>query len=312
MSFLGGGFFGSGASSTTASSAASQTSQDASGGGAPVSVSNIETGKNGNVNLNLTSVSTPTDYGAISGAYNFASGAFSDAANLGYDGLDLATGFASRALSDTAAFAYDGVSLAADVMNNSANLAYDGLNVAGGLIGDALVQNGAMSLAVLGSSERFADNAALLSLEHSRMSANVASDAMNAVLKSNANSTALAYDSINKIEGAYSFANQGLLALTSDYGHNVATLTDRSISGLFNLNQDYMGVLGAVQSDALQQIGSSTQTAQNASLKALDYIYEASKTAEERVITESTKWLVGGVVAVAALFIFPSFAKVFK
>lgn len=297
MGFMGGGFFGSGASSTSSTSAAAQNNQSADGGGNPLSVSNLSAGKNGSINLNLTSISTPTDYGAIGGAFGFGS----DALN-----------FASNALSDTAAFAYDGVSLAADVMNTAAHLNYDGLNLATGLVGDALTQNGALSLAVLGSSERFADNAALLSLEHSKVTADVTGRALDAVGRSVADTKALAYDSLREVSNAYGFANQGLLAITSDYSDNVATLTNNSISGLFNLNQDYMGMLGAVQSDALNQIGSSTQAAQGASLKALDYIYEASKSAEERVITESTKWLIGGIVAVAAVFMFPSLAKVFK
>lgn len=288
---MGGGFFGSGASSTDTQSTAVQNTQYAESGAAPLSLAGLDIGgKKNNVNLNVVSNTQVTDHGAIAASFGVAQSVIDDA---------------FRAVSDTAAFSYDGVSKIADVLNQghgyNVGLAYDLANINRDITQDVIASNTGLSLSVLQSSERFADNAALLSLEHSRMSGQAFDRALNAVYQSSVNSQNLAVDAIDQVSSAYNFANQGLLAATSDFSASLATVTDRSLNNLYAINTDYMRALEGVQSHALEQIGESGQAAQSASLKALDYVFESTKSAEERSLTDSIKWIVGGLVLVFAM-----------
>lgn len=273
---MGGGFFGSGASSTSAETNASQSTLTGHGSGSQLNLSGFETrgrDADNHVTINMT------DSGAVAGALNLAGGS-----------VGAVLDFASHALSDTAAFAYDGVSLAADVLNNAAYLNYDGLNMNVGLTGEVLTAGATQNLAVLSSAENFADLSAMLSLEHTKMSHQSAADALNYTARENSANRSLIYDAMGQVGSAYDRANQGLLALSYDTANKISK----------------------TQSDALHAINSNSVAAQSASMKALDYVFEASKTAEERTIKDSTKWLVGGIVAVAGIFIFPSLAKALK
>lgn len=298
MAFMGGGFFGSGASSTSAETNATQATQAGYGSGSQLNLSGFETrgrDADNNVTINMT------DSGAVSGALNLAGGS-----------VGAVLDFASRALSDTAALSYDGVSLAADVLNNAAYLNYDGLNSNVRLTGDVLTAGATQSLAVLSSAENFADLSALLSLEHTKMSHQQAQYAMDYTAKENDANRALVYDAMGQVGDAWMAAGNNMTAFAYDAMAQMGSAYDRANQNVANVAYDANKNLAKVQSDALHAINTNSVASQSASMKALDYVFEASKTAEERTIKDSTKWLVGGIVAVAGIFIFPSLAKALK
>lgn len=90
------------------------------------------------------------------------------------------------------------------------------------------------------------------------------------------------------------------------------SLSDAYLSanqGLESLALDMNSQLANNQNSALDAINSNSVAAQSASMKALDYVFESTKSAEERTAENSTKWILGAVVVAAAIPLVARFAK---
>jgi hypothetical protein len=324
---VGGGFFGGGGKEIKQDSHAVDSRMFTESGlvSGNASLSNVGSGKNSNVNLSIVS----SDYGAIGAALNLtektlaASSALSadgismaakslnDSANLAYDGLTAAGSVAQRGLDNSASLAYDGLSTSANLSKSvfdntinfaadtfsgalnlvkgatdgAANLAYDGLNKGYGFATDVLNFGGVQNLEMLGKVENFSELAANHWLESAKLSDSQARYAMDYTAKENEANRVMLSDANAMVGNAYLNANQGLLALADVSMDRFATM----------------------QNEATNAISKYAESAQGASLKALDMVFESTKSPDERTIGDTTKWLIGGAVVVAAvIFLAPA------
>lgn len=275
MSFASGGFLSGGEKKTNTDSHATDARMFTESGvlSGNQSLSNIGGGKNANVNLSLVS----SDYGAIGAALGMSEKNLSTVSSLASDGISAA----SKSLNNSAEIAYRG-------LDNSSNLVYDGLNKTLGVVQDVINLGGAQNLEFLGKVENFSELAANHWLESAKLSDSQARYAMDYTAKENNANRAMLSDANREIGNAYTNANQGLLAL-ADYS---------------------IDKFAVMQNESTKAISNYAQSAQNASLKALDMVFESTKSPDERIIGDSTKWLVGGVVAAIALvFVMPRMMK---
>ena len=274
----GGGFFGSGASNTASETNSNQTNQSAQGGSA-VSLSNIKLGLGSGgggegSGFNVTTSTTTTDHNAIESAFGFGE----NVTLAGVDFFDMAAGLG-----------HDSILLASDVLDATGYLAE--LN-------------------------------AYQNLETIKANTALTTEALNAVSLANNNVSNIAYDAMTNVGHAYSQANQGLLYLAADHMTGLDNITSRSLDNitaiaadsnnrvaslvqdLFVVVDNAMGFLSGVQGDAIDQISEHSVASQAATMKALDYVFESTKSAEERSLQGATKWIMGGLVAVAAVAAF--------
>lgn len=267
MGLMGGGFFGSGASSSETDQTANTAThgQDIADDGLGLSLSNLEIkGKYGDKNVTVNTSTSVTDHGSIEAA-----------TNLAYDSLDASY----SAISDTLYAGSDSLENSAGVLSNTLNLGADILGGAAGLVTDVITVGNESNLEYLGEVSRFSELAAQTARESAEQAERQAQAAMAQAQQMASQNAALAADAIVTVGDAYSQANTGLLAISSEYGGNLATLHD---SALLTINQH-------------------AQAAQDASLKAIDYVFESGKSESERTTEAQTKWLIGGVVVMAAM-----------
>lgn len=268
---MGGGFFGSGAKRTDQSAVSSQQTITPTNSNGTVSLSSLELGKGKNSNVNFSLVTS--DYGAIGAALGMTEKSLATASALASDGISTA----SKSLNDSAEIAYRG-------LDNSANLIYDGVNATLGVVQDVINLGGAQNLEFLGKVENFSELAGNHWLESAKLSDSQARYAMDVVVKENDANRVMLSDANRMVGDAYMDANRGLLSL-ADYS---------------------IDKFAVMQNEATSAIGKYAQSAQDASLKALDMVFESTKSPDERIIGDSTKWLVGGIVAAIALvFVVP-------
>lgn len=102
-------------------------------------------------------------------------------------------------------------------------------------------------------------------------------------------------------------ANRNMLM---DTQQNVVDAWQGATKSTMALSTDYMSMLSSSQDSALAAIMKSSQTAQDTTLKAMNGIFETSKTSTERVIDNSLKYIVFGVIGLFAIpFLTKTFAK---
>lgn len=283
MSFMGGGFFGSGASTKTQTSNAAETGQqlNESSGSQALNLSNLNlgSGKNSNVNLQLVT----SDYGAIGAALGLTSKSLAASSAFATDGVSMV----SRALNDTANLAYDGLTTNAGVLKDVANLAYDGVSKTVDFGKDVLNLGAVQNLEFLGAVENFSKLGANFWSENAKLSDSQARYVMDTNVKENSANRAFLSEATAMVGDAYMNANQGLFALSDTYLDRFATM----------------------QNEAVKSINANASQAQTASLKALDMVFQSTKSADERTVQDTTKWVMGGLIAVVALVVIAPIMK---
>ncbi|MEN0037463.1 MAG: hypothetical protein AAGC78_10350 [Cellvibrio sp.] len=277
MSFMGGGFFGSGASTKTQSSSASEIGQqlNESTGSTAIGLSNMNLGSGKNSKTNLTLVSS--DYGAIGAALSLTEKNLATSSAFATDGMSMV----SKSLNDSASLAYDGLNVAGRVLDNTAALAYDGISKASGIVTDVINMGAVQNLEFLGKVENFSELAANHWLESAKLADSQARYAMDYTAKENSANRVMLSDANRMVGDAYQSANQGLLALA-----------DVSLDKFANM-----------QNEALKVVNLNASQAQTASLKAMDMVFQSTKSADERTVQDTTKWIMGGLIAVVALVV---------
>lgn len=261
------------------------------------SLSNLNLGSGKNSNTSLTLVSS--DYGAVGAALglgekslaasaafatdgiSMASKSLNDSANLAYDGLSVAGSVAQRGVDASANLAYDGLGVAGGVLKDTTNLAFDGISKLLSFGTDILNLGAVQNLEMLGSVNDFAELGANFWYENAKMSDAQARYAMDYTAKENTANRAMLSDANVMVGSAYKDANRGLLAF-ADAGLERFAL---------------------MQNEAVKSINSNAQQAQTASLKALDMVFQSTKSADERTVQDTTKWVMGGLIAVVALVV---------
>jgi hypothetical protein len=204
-----------------------------------------------------------------------------------YGAVDAALNLTEKNMAASAAFATDGVSMVSKSLNDSANLVYDGLGKVVSLAADALTIGGAQNMELLGKVENFSELAANYWYESAKLSDEQARYAMDYTAKENSANRAMLTEANAMVGDAYKDANRGLLALAD------AELDRYSI----------------MQNESLKAISSNAQQAQTASLKALDMVFQSTKSADERTVQDTTKWVMGGLIAVVALIVVAPMVK---
>lgn len=101
-------------------------------------------------------------------------------------------------------------------------------------------------------------------------------------------------------------ANRNMLL---DTQQNVVDAWQGATKSTMQLSSDYLGALQNNQESAIFSIMKSSEKAQDATLKAMNGIFESSKSSTERVIDNSLKYIVFGVMA---LFAIPFLSKGFN
>lgn len=104
-----------------------------------------------------------------------------------------------------------------------------------------------------------------------------------------------------------SAANRNLM---QDANQSVVSAWQGATKSTMALSTDYMDMLTSNQNTALEAIMKSSQGAQDTTLKAMNGIFESSKGSTERVIDNSLKYIVFGVIGLFAIpFLSRTFAK---
>lgn len=137
------------------------------------------------------------------------------------------------------------------------------------------------------------------------LSAMQTSDALSFAQSVTDTNAGLAYDAMQITADAYQTAQAGLLSITSDFSDHMAGAQE----GLLMLSSEHADNLATTQNEALLRIDQNSQAAQEASLVALDYVFESGKSETERTTESYTKWMVGGAIALAVL---PILARIIK
>ncbi len=140
---------------------------------------------------------------------------------------------------------------------------------------------------MLGKVENFSELAANHWLESAKLSDSQARYAMDYTTKENNANRAMLSDANAMVGNAYTDANRGLLAFADAGLDRFATM----------------------QNEAVRAINSNSQQAQSASMKALDMVFQSTKSPDERTVQDSTKWIMGGLIAVVALVIIAPMLK---
>lgn len=303
MSFGGGGFFGSGKSDKRQTSTVSDLGQqlNESTGSTAIGLSNLNLGggKNSNVNLSLVS----SDYGAIGRALELTEKNMANSSAFATDGVSMV----SKSLNDTANLAYDGLNIAGSVaqrgLDNAANLAYDGLSKVTGLAADVINIGGVQNLEFLGQVANFSELAGNHWLESAKLSDAQARYAMDYTAKENSQNRAMLSDAMDMTAAAYLNANRGLEAMTSEFNDRLAATQNEALNTVLKNSAMSYDYLSATQNAALSEVAKNSQAAQSASTKAMDYVFQSTKSADERTVQDTTKWIMGGLIAVVALVV---------
>lgn len=98
-------------------------------------------------------------------------------------------------------------------------------------------------------------------------------------------------------------------AMLADANRSIADAWKGSNNNMMQLTDAFMGRQAAVQDNAIAAIMKGSASAQDATLKAMNGIFESSKSSTERVIDSSLKYIVFGVMA---LFAIPFVAGIIK
>lgn len=267
MSIGGGGFFGSGKSDTKQTSTAAEVGQqlNESTGSSAYGWGNLTaSGKNSNVNVDV--YTTTTDNGAIKSAMDMAGKVLESQNNsrlVDYDIFKLATDSSM-----------DGVKTAA-------YLGYDGLKINGDLLGKTLTEQTAANANFLGKIENWSELV-------------------------DSNNKAVMNLADLQTKRAYDFAsseNDANRVLLSDANKTMGNFFETANRGLLNFAVDSANKSYSMQNEAVKQINNAAQIASQSSRNAMDMIFESTKTAEERVLTNSTKWIIGGLIGIVAVFV---------
>ena len=217
-------------------------------------------------------------------ALNLAGSSGSSVVMSDYGAIGAALGMTEKSLSTASSLASDGISASSKSLNDSANLIYDGVSKTLGVVQDVINLGGSQNLEFLGKIENFSELAANHWLESAKLSDAQARYAMDYSAKENDANRVMLSDANRAVGDAYMNASQGLLAIADVSLDRFATM----------------------QNEATNAISKYAESAQGASMKALDMVFQSTKSPDERVIGDTTKWLVGGIVAAIALvFVLP-------
>lgn len=107
-------------------------------------------------------------------------------------------------------------------------------------------------------------------------------------------------------KAAYDFIageNDANRSLLIDANASIGNAWESANRGLVNFAFDTTNKYATMQNEAVKQIASTAQYAQTATQKAMDMVFESTKAPDERVLTSSMKWVIGGLVAAVGLFV---------
>lgn len=167
-------------------------------------------------------------------------------------------------------------------LESVAGLGYDGLKVNADLLAKSLESNEAQNANYLG---KVSDWSSALQQNN------------QAVLNLSEVQTKRAYD----FAAGEGDANRALLA---DATRTMGNLFDNTSRGLLNFAADQSANSFTMQNEAVKSINDAAQIAAKSSQNAMNMIFEASKTADERILTNSTKWILGGLVVMVGFVVF--------
>jgi len=126
----------------------------------------------------------------------------------------------------------------------------------------------------------------------------------NAVASKNARD--LADMSERQTKAAYDFIageNDANRSLLIDANASIGNAWESANRGLMNFAFDTTNKYATMSNEAVKQIANTAQYAQTATQKTMDMIFESTKAPDERVLTSSMKWVVGGLIAAVGLFV---------
>lgn len=140
----------------------------------------------------------------------------------------------------------------------------------------------------------------------------LASDAtmetISGITKTAGDMAALAGDVVLSQEAVASDAIENNTLLAGEALQHVADTNKNQTLLLGDLHSSNVDFLEAVNNDFTSQVGEisneSLETLENATTKAMDYVFESSKSETERVTEQFLQWGLGGVAAVILLVLF--------
>lgn len=107
-------------------------------------------------------------------------------------------------------------------------------------------------------------------------------------------------------KAAYDFVageNDANRALLIDANASIGNAWESANRGLMNFAYDTTNKYATMQNEAVKQIANTAQFAQSATQKAMDMVFESTKAPDERVLSSSMKWVVGGLIAIVGVFV---------
>lgn len=107
-------------------------------------------------------------------------------------------------------------------------------------------------------------------------------------------------------KAAYDFVageNNANRALLIDANASIGNAWESANRGLMNFAYDTTNKYATMQNEAVKQIANTAQFAQSATQKAMDMVFESTKAPDERVLSSSMKWVVGGLIGLVAVFV---------
>ncbi len=156
----------------------------------------------------------------------------------------------------------------------------------------------------------FANTGAKMVLDINKVNADQNAEFLGAVSDWNSiaqkNARDIADLSERQTKAAYDFVageNNANRALLIDANASIGNAWESANRGLMNFAYDTTNKYATMQNEAVKQIANTAQFAQSATQKAMDMVFESTKAPDERVLSSSMKWVVGGLLGLVAVFV---------
>lgn len=154
------------------------------------------------------------------------------------------------------------------------------------------------------------DTGAKMVLDINKVNADQNSEFLGAVTDWNEvaqkNARDMADMSERQTKAAYDFIageNNANRSLLIDANASIGNAWESANRGLMNFAYDTTNKYATMQNEAVKQIANTAQYAQSATQKAMDMVFESTKAPDERVLSSSMKWVVGGLIAIVGVFV---------